>query len=1529
MQRQRFSLRKYKFGLASVLLGTALVFGAGQAQADEQAAVHSEAAVQQSGLVPQDKADQPSVTAAAPQAAELAAASETASASAVSPAEASSSAAAASAPAGPDTSAKAAESDAAQLPVSAAADSAGEKASPAASEQPAAKAETKAAATEKPVNESKADQPAGEPSSADQAAEKPAVSAADGNEDSLAAEKKASEAQPASISSNEIIKVPQTWSQGYKGQGMVVAVIDSGLDIHHEVLRISDPSKAKYQTEAAIEEAKKKAGIDYGKWYNDKVVFAYNYMDGDDSIKEKDKLSHGMHVTGIAAGNPDKKDGNSEYIYGVAPEAQVMFMRVFSDRSPSTDDAIYVKAIDDAVALGADTINMSLGSTTGSTVNASSSVLAAVERARAKGVSVVIAAGNENTFGSGHSYPLAENPDYGLVGNPSTVAQAISVASVNNTVFTEEVMEVRGLENNAELNKGQFSYKVAETDAEFEKDKEYEYVPSGLGREEDFAGKDLKGKLALIQRGSLSFSEKVNNAIKHGAIGALVYNNVEGIDVSMSLDGDAKKIPAAFISKKYGEALAAGNYKLSFNGTKVNRPHPAAEQMSSFSNWGVTTDGMLKPDVTAPGGEIYSSFNDNTYGTISGTSMAAPHVAGAAALVKEYLLQHYPDLTPEQTTDLLKALIMSTAKIHINKETGAQTSPRQQGAGIVDTAAAVSTGLYVTGDNHYPSVSLGNVGDSFSFDVTVHNITDTDRTLKMIVNTNTDTVKDGYIPLTPRKLTETVWPEITVKAHGSQTVTVKVDASKFAQELLQQMPNGYFLEGFVRFVDPADDGDVVSLPFMGFRGQFQDLPAAEKPIYNLVSDGKSGFYYKMPEDKSLPSGANVTDLETNASDTLYSSGKTVSRSSVVLGTVENEAGLNILQLDADGKVRLAFSPNGDGNKDKIQYRTVLYRNVSNLTAAVYTADDTDYRFPIWQSSKTWNGRKNFYDGKESNPRSYLLSNTAWDGLDSKGEALDDGLYTYVVRYTPDVPGAKEQQVSFNLQIDTQKPLITTGYISSKDGREVFTARKAKDVGNGGILREQLFYLQADEKGQVTYKALDALGNERDYERRVYISANSDGSYTLPQGVDKAAIFYVVEDYAGNKDAIALADLVSDENSGRIRVALVDNDTHKDIDTKFVYRIKDDKGHYVTLDKGKDINFLTFGHYVAEIFTYDKDNIRFYADQTQEFDLTAEDSFKTIEFWAKELVYAPVSVAFDQAVPKNTQVVLKNNNGDVYTLPAEVYGKHSFGKSIATGLYSVFVNLPTGYELWEDEPTVSVEEGKNNLLKLAVVVKTGLLSAVNQQSKLVETAQYYNASAEKRGAYDQAYQTAKEALTGKLSQAQVNDILSKLEAASAGLDGKDSDLAAVKQAIEAYDATTRTGRYANAKEKVRRDYDKAFQAVALLLVQDKVTQAQIDAALAQLTAAEQKLDGKATNFASLKKLVDDEGHYQAISNKFIYASDQIKAAYLDAYAQAKAVLANPGASQEEVKEAIAQLKAAKKKLDGKKPKVAKPKKAKQA
>ena len=95
--------------------------------------------------------------------------------------------------------------------------------------------------------------------------------------------------------------------EGYKGQGTVVAIIDSGLDVDHDVLHITDPSKAKYKSQEEMDAAKAAAGITYGKWFNDKVIFGYNYVDGNTNLKEGIEDSHGMHVTGIAAGTQLKK----------------------------------------------------------------------------------------------------------------------------------------------------------------------------------------------------------------------------------------------------------------------------------------------------------------------------------------------------------------------------------------------------------------------------------------------------------------------------------------------------------------------------------------------------------------------------------------------------------------------------------------------------------------------------------------------------------------------------------------------------------------------------------------------------------------------------------------------------------------------------------------------------------------------------------------------------------------------------------------------------------------------------------------------------------------------------------------------------------------------------------------------------------------------------------------------------------------------------------------------------------------------
>lgn len=404
---------------------------------------------------------------------------------------------------------------------------------------------------------------------------------------------------------------------------------------------------------------------------------------------------------------------------------------------------------------------------------------------------MVIAAGNDGTFGSGASQPLALYPDYGLVGSPSTAREAISVASYNNSSLVNRVFTIKGLESDTILNKGLVSYADPKlSEKSFDLNKEYSYVFVNKGEAKDYAGKTLTDKIALIERGDLTFSEKVANAIKHGAAGVIIFNNKAGeANISMGLDETARAIPAIFIQKEFGDALVKQDYKLVFNNMKEKQANPKAGLLSDFSSWGLTADGELKPDLAAPGGSIYASINDNEYDMMSGTSMASPHVAGAAALVKQYLLKTHPNMPKAEMETTIKYLLMSTARAHLNPETKAFTSPRQQGAGIIDVAAAIQTGLYLTGgEDDYGSVTLGNVDNRIQFDVTVHNIGPVAKELTYQTYLNTDQIKEGFVTLALEQLAVIKGGTIRVEAGQTKTITIDMDVSEFHHRLHELMP---------------------------------------------------------------------------------------------------------------------------------------------------------------------------------------------------------------------------------------------------------------------------------------------------------------------------------------------------------------------------------------------------------------------------------------------------------------------------------------------------------------------------------------------------------------------------------------------------------------------------------------------------------------------------------------------------------------------------------------------------------------------
>ncbi|HFI0103822.1 TPA: S8 family serine peptidase [Streptococcus suis] len=1328
------------------------------------------------------------------------------------------------------------------------------------------------------------------------------------------------EAKPQNIDSNTIITVPKVWDSGYKGEGTVVAIIDSGLDVDHDVLHISDLSTAKYKSEKEIEAAKEAAGITYGEWFNDKVVFGYNYVDVNTVLKEEDKRSHGMHVTSIATGNPTQPVAG-QLMYGVAPEAQVMFMRVFSDLKATTGAALYVKAIEDAVKLGADSINLSLGGANGSVVNMNENVTAAIEAARRAGVSVVIAAGNDGTFGSGHSNPSADYPDYGLVGAPSTARDAISVASYNNTTVGSKVINIIGLENNADLNYGKSSFDNPEkSPVPFEIGKEYEYVYAGIGQASDFDGLDLTGKLALIKRGTITFSEKIANATAAGAVGVVIFNSRPGeANVSMQLDDTAIAIPSVFIPLEFGEALAANSYKIAFNNETDIRPNPEAGLLSDFSSWGLSADGELKPDLAAPGGAIYAAINDNDYANMQGTSMASPHVAGAVVLVKQYLQATYPTKSPQEIEALVKHLLMSTAKAHVNKETTAYTSPRQQGAGIIDTAAAISTGLYLTGEDGYGSITLGNVEDTFSFTVTLHNITNEDKTLNYSTQLTTDTVQNGLITLAPRLLAEIPGGKVTVKANSSTTVTINVDASSFAEELTGLMKNGYYLEGFVRFTDVADGGDIVSIPYVGFRGEFQNLAVLEEPIYNLIADGKGGFYFEpvTAQPDTVDISHHYTGLVTGSTELIYSTDKRSDFAIKTLGTFKNEAGYFVLELDESGKPHLAISPNGDDNQDSLAFKGVFLRNYTDFVASVYTADDTERTNPLWESQPQ-SGNKNFYSGDPKNPKSSIIYPTEWNGTDSEGNALADGKYQYVLTYSSEVPGAAVQTMIFDVIIDRESPVITTA--TYDETNFTFNPRPAIEKGESGLYREQVFYLVADANGTTTIPSLLENGDVTVSDNKVFVAQNDDGSFTLPLDLaDISKFYYTVEDYAGNISYEKVENLISIGNEkGLVTVNILDKDTNSPVPILFSYSVTDETGNIVAelprYAGDTSVLKLPFGTYTFDLFLYDTEWSSLAGETKAVVTISEENSTAEVNFYVTLKDKANLLVDIDALLPSGSTIQLVTADSQTIQLPNAKYSKTDYGKFVPVGTYTILPTLPEGYEFLE-ELDVAVLANQSNVKKLTLINKVALKELIAELAGLEETARYYNASPELQTAYAKALEDANAVYANKHNQAQVDSAVASLVAAREQLNGQATDTEKLIAEVSNYTPTQANFIYYNAENTKQIAYDTAVRSAQLVLNQENVTQAVVNQALADLLAAKAGLDGQKTDISALRSAISVSSVLKATDAKYLNASENVKQAYDKAVEAAKAILADESASQASVDQAIAVLTSAQAELDG--------------
>ena len=579
------------------------------------------------------------------------------------------------------------------------------------------------------------------------------------------------------------------WAAGYTGAGSKVAVIDTGIDYEHQSF-----SAAGYEYSMALNAAAAHMTVDEYKesvgvlekadltdevlgqlnvkvtadkaYINSKIPFAYNYIDSNYTVDHLHDAQgeHGSHVEGIAAANKyiQNDDGtftaalDSVMVQGVAPDAQIVTMKVFG-AGGGAYDSDYMAAIEDAVVLGCDSVNLSLGSGAPG-FSRSEEYQNVLDELAESGTVVSMSAGNSsswaNTSASGIGYPYSDEINFQADGSPGSYTNSLAVASINNAGSTGHFFTVG--DTNVFYVETNYSNKSLTTLAGVQ---DYVILPEGVaGNPEDYEGIDVKGKVVFVQRGGISFYVKGENAVNAGAIATVLYNNAAGT-INMDLSDYSKTAPCVSITQADGLAIweastksEDGSYatgKMTVKDSLGSAISSEPASMSDFSSWGVPGSLELKPEITAPGGAIYSVWGANNssdskqtghtaYETMSGTSMASPQVAGMAAVLGQYIRENnLTEKTGLTQRQLINSLLMSTATPVIDPASGEYYAVMNQGAGLANVGNAVNAQSYVlvkenlsgTASDGKVKAELGDDPDKtgdYTVDFSVTNFSDED-----------------------------------------------------------------------------------------------------------------------------------------------------------------------------------------------------------------------------------------------------------------------------------------------------------------------------------------------------------------------------------------------------------------------------------------------------------------------------------------------------------------------------------------------------------------------------------------------------------------------------------------------------------------------------------------------------------------------------------------------------------------------------------------------------------------------------------
>jgi len=430
------------------------------------------------------------------------------------------------------------------------------------------------------------------------------------------------------------------FQSGYDGSGIIISIIDTGIDLSHPDLE-------------------------------GKIIGGYDFVDNDDM--PEDVNGHGTQVAGIIAANGNLK--------GIAPNSKILMYKVSED-GESVPSHLIIKAIEKSIEDGADIINISLG------INQTNTKIdQAVNKAIRNNIFVVTAAGN---FG----------PELNTIGSPGINPNAITVGATFNNVTSSIVstFEIEGKTFNVFPMVGTQSLTEPITS---------QIIFGKYGRVHDLLENNFEGSILLIERGSdieneiVYFSDKEKNAADVGAKAIVVYNNEPGIFFGELIheyvdEGYNPTIPALSLSREDGLVIKE-ILQSDTKGVLDVFYHP--DFVAYFSSRGPVSPFYIKPDIVAPGAFINTTDTNGNYKISSGTSFAAPHVAGTAALI----LQKNPQLSPQE----LKSILMTTSEI-VYDQFDDRFPIEVSGNGRIDASKAINAELIIMPPNLIFDLSPAN-----------------------------------------------------------------------------------------------------------------------------------------------------------------------------------------------------------------------------------------------------------------------------------------------------------------------------------------------------------------------------------------------------------------------------------------------------------------------------------------------------------------------------------------------------------------------------------------------------------------------------------------------------------------------------------------------------------------------------------------------------------------------------------------------------------------------------------------------------